>query len=163
MEVVCMLRRALTLCALCALLPAAALAQGSSTETAIGPRVGVSLTPDQFVFGGQAIVGEIAPNLTFDPSLELGFGDNVTSVAMNFDVHYHFVVQNSKWRPYAGGGIGVGFFDFDSGGSETDVGANLVVGASAPTKGGNRFFGELRIGLGDLADLKMMVGWNFKM
>jgi hypothetical protein len=162
MEVVCMLRRALILCALCALLPAAALAQGAM-ETGIGPRVGVSVNPDQLLLGGQMIVGEIAPNLTFDPSLELGFGDNVTSVAMNFDVHYHFVVQNSKWRPYAGGGIGVGFFDFDNGGSETDVGANLVVGAGAPTKGGNRFFGELRIGLGDLADLKMVVGWNFKM
>jgi hypothetical protein len=157
-----MLRRALVLCALCALVPAAALAQGS-IETGIGPRVGVSINPDQIVFGGQAIVGEIAPNLTFDPSLELGFGDDVTVVALNFDLHYHFDVTNSKWRPYAGGGIGVGFFSVDNGGSDTEVGANLVVGAGTPTSGGNRFFGELRIGLGDLPDLKMVVGWNFKM
>jgi len=162
MEVVCMLRRALILCALCALLPAAALAQGS-IETGIGPRVGVSINPDQIVFGGQAIIGEIAPNLTFDPNIELGFGDHVTTVGLNFDLHYHFVVNNSKWRPYAGGGLGVAFFDSDGGGSETEVGANLVVGAGTPTKGGNRFFGELRIGVGDLPDLKMMVGWNFKM
>lgn len=157
-----MLRRALILCALFALLPAAALAQ-TSLETGIGPRVGVSINPDQLVFGGQAIIGEIAPNLTFDPNVELGFGDDVTTVALNFDVHYHFVVQNSKWRPYAGGGIGVAFYNFDGGGDDSEVGANLVVGAGAPTKGGNRFFGELRIGLGDLPDLKMMVGWNFKM
>jgi len=157
-----MLRRALFLCALCALLPAAALAQGS-IETGIGPRVGVGIGPDQVVFGGQVIVGEIAPNLTFDPSLELGFGDDQTTVALNFDLHYHFAVSNSKWRPYAGAGLGVAFFNFDGGGDETEVGANLVVGAGTPTKGGNRFFGELRIGVGDLPDLRMMVGWNFKM
>ena len=26
----------------------------------------------------------------------------------------------------------------------------------------NRFFGELKLGLGDTADFKLMVGWNFK-
>lgn len=156
-----MLRRALLVCALCALVPAAAHAQ-SSIETGVGPRVGVSINPDQFVFGGQAVIGEIAPNLTFDPSLELGFGDDITNVQLNFDGHYHFDLANSRWRPYAGAGIGVAFYSWD-GGDDTEVSANLVVGAGAPTSSGNRFFGELRIGLDDLPDLKMMVGWNFRM
>lgn len=154
------MRRSLLLAlSLCALLPATALAQ---LRTGIGPRVGISVDPDQLVVGGQAIIGEIAPNLTFDPSLELGFGDDVTTLAANFDLHYHFDIENVTWRPYAGFGADIVFADTDHGGSDTEVGGGIILGAGAPTKSGNRFFGELKFGLGDVPSLKIMVGWNFK-
>src|SRR5580765_4164778 len=97
-----MLRRVLVALAFCAVLPATALAQ---IQEGIGPRVGFSVDPDQLVLGGQMIVGEIAPKLTFDPSLELGFGDDVTTFAANFDLHYHFDIENVTWQPYAGFGL----------------------------------------------------------
>jgi hypothetical protein len=132
----------------------------------IGPRVGISLDPEQVVFGGQLIIGEIAPDLTFDPSLEFGFGDDLTIIALNFDVHYHFVVTGAGWRPYAGGGVGLNFIEFDNipgrDNSVTEVGLNLVGGAGVPTSSGNRFFAEAKFGLGDIPTLKMLVGWNFK-
>ncbi len=132
----------------------------------VGPRVGFSSNPDQIVFGGQLIIGELAPSLTFDPSLEFGFGDHATLIATNFDLHYHFVLQNSPWRPYAGAGISLNFIEFDEGfavdRSDTEVGLNLVGGAGVPTSSGNRFFTELKLGLGDVPDLKLLVGWNFK-
>ena len=160
-----MLKRLLLVCALGA--ATAATAQAQAVVGGAGPRVGFSTGPDQLVFGGQLIIGEIAPQLTFDPSLEFGFGDNVTLISTNLDLHYHFVVQGSSWRPYAGGGLGIHFVQFDSpapfgDNSETDIGGNLIVGAGVPTQAGNRFFGELKIGVGDAPDLKMMVGWNFK-
>lgn len=155
-----MLRRLLLAFSLCALLPAAALAQ---LRTGIGPRVGISVDPDQLLLGGQAIIGEIAPNVTFDPSLELGFGDEVTTLAANFDLHYHFDIENVTWRPYAGFGADIVFFDADNAGSDTEVGGGIILGAGAPTSSGNRFFGELKFGLGDVPDLKIVVGWNFKM
>jgi len=154
-----MLRRAIVAFALCALLPGAALAQ---VRSGVGPRVGFSVDPDQLVLGGQMIVGEVAPNLTFDPNLELGFGDDVTVVAANFDLHYHFDVPDMTWRPYAGFGLGINFIDWD-GGDETEVGGNVILGAGVPTSAGNRFFGELKFGLGDIPELKLMVGWNFRM
>lgn len=160
-----MLKRLLLVCALGA--ATAATAQAQAVVGGAGPRVGFSTGPDQLVFGGQLIIGEIAPQLTFDPSLEFGFGDHLTLISTNLDLHYHFVVQGSAWRPYAGGGVAINFVQFDNpppfgDDSETDIGGSLIVGAGVPTQAGNRFFGELKLGLGDTADLKIMVGWNFK-
>jgi hypothetical protein len=159
-----MFKRLIVLGALGALL--AAPAQAQTTIGGVGPRVGFSVDPDQLVFGGQLIIGEIAPQLTFDPSLEFGFGDHATVIAANFDLHYHFNIQGTPWRPYAGAGVGLNFTEFDNGPfrdtSDTAVGGNLVVGAGVPTSAGNRFFGELKLGLGDIPTLKMLAGWNFK-
>lgn len=159
------MKKCLILCAALALLPVAAMAQ--PIATAFGPRIGVSTGPDQLALGGQLELGELAPDLTFMPNLEFGFGDNVTTVQINGDVHYHFQIQGSVWRPYVGGGIGIAFYNFDAGRfgdhSDTEVGANLIVGAIAPTRSGSRFFSELKLGVGDLPDLKLLVGWNFKL
>ena len=159
-----MLKRLLLLGALSALLATSARAE--AVVGGIGPRVGFSVDPDQIVFGGQAIIGEIAPQITFDPNLEFGFGDHVTVIAANFDAHYHFDLQGSAWRPYAGAGIGLNFIEFDNGAfndaSDTEIGGNLIFGAGVPTSAGNRFFSELKLGLGDIPTLKLLVGWNFK-
>lgn len=150
-----------------------ALAQAVSARAdtgvlAMGPRVGFSVDPDQIVFGGQLQVGPVAPRLTFDPSLDLGFGDDVTVIAMNFDFHYHFDLRDTDWRPYVGPGIGIAFYEFDReppfrDDSETEVGGSIVVGTDVRTRGGSDFFGEFRLGVGDIPDLKLMVGWNFRM
>lgn len=145
---------------------AAAPAQAAVVVTGAGPRVGFSIDPSQVILGGHVVLGEVAPNITFDPSLELGFGDNLTTIALNFDLHHHFTLQDSDWRPYVGAGIGITFVEVDAPGrdnSTTDVGGALILGAGTPTRSGNRFFSELKLGLGDIAALKLVVGWNFKM
>ena len=157
-----MLKRLVLLVALGALFSIPS-AHAGATIGGVGPRVGLSIDPDQFVFGGQMIIGELAPDLTFDPSLEFGFGDNMTVISMNFDLHYHFTVSGSSWRPYAGGGLGLNWIDLDGGGgSDSEVGLNIVGGAGVPTASGNRFFGELRLGVGDIPEIKLIAGWNFK-
>src|SRR5262245_15568784 len=153
MEVELMLKRLLFVCVLG--LVTAAPARAQAVLGGVGPRVGFSIDPDQIVFGGQLIIGELAPQLTFDPSLEFGFGDGFTVIAANFDLHYHFIVQNSSWRPYAGGGIGLNFIERDSNdpladNSNSEIGGNLVLGAGVPTSAGNRFFAEMKFGLGDI-------------
>ena len=159
-----MLKRLLLLCAFGA--ACATTAAAEATVGGIGPRVGFSTSPDQIVFGGQAIIGEIAPQITFDPNLEFGFGDHQTVIAANFDMHYPFDLEGTAWRPYAGAGIGLNFIEFDNGPfaneSDTEVGGNLIAGAGIPTQSGNRFFGEMKFGLGDIPTLKLLVGWNFK-
>lgn len=162
-----MLKRWLACGALIALLPLTAHAQSAAVVGGFGPRVGFGVDPDQIIFGGQAIIGEIAPDLTFDPSLELGFGDDVSVISFNFDLHYHFAIQNTAWRPYAGAGMSVHLVQFDAppgveDDSDTDVGGSLVIGAGTPTASGNRFFAELKFGLGDTYDVRGIVGWNFK-
>ncbi len=162
-----MLKKLLVAVTLTALL--ATGAQAAVSATGIGPRVGFSVDPDQFVFGGHVSIGEVAPKITFDPNLEIGLGSNVTIVQFNFDLHYHFAITDSDWRPYFGAGLGIAFNSRDRepparDDSETGVGGGIVLGAGVPTKSGNRFFGELRFGLGDeVPQLKVMAGWNFKM
>jgi hypothetical protein len=162
-----MFRRSLTVAALIALaIPALAFAAEGTGATQFGPRVGLSSSPDQLVLGGQLEFAEFAPNLTVDPNLELGFLDHRTTVAINGDFYYHFAIANTVWAPYAGLGVGLNVTQFDPSARElssTDVGANLVFGASVPTRSGNRFLGELRVGLGDIPQLKLVAGWNFRM
>jgi hypothetical protein len=164
-----MMKRWTWACVFCALALAPLPAQGASPVVAgWGPRIGVSIDPDQLVLGGQLIIGELAPNVTFDPNLELGIGDDVTLIAFNLDGHYHFAIEGSAWRPYAGAGIGINFFSFDAppgveDDTETEIGANLMAGAGVPTAAGNRFFAEMRFGLGDIPEIKLIAGWNFRM
>jgi len=148
-----------------ALAPTSALAASSMTVAGYGPRVGFSIDPDQLVLGGQAVIGEVARHLSFDPSLEFGFGDHLTVISFNADLHYHFELQDTDWSPYAGAGVGIHFIEIDAplaDDTTTEVGGNLVVGVGVPTRSANRFFTEARVGLSnDVPGLKIMAGWLF--
>jgi len=137
-------------------------AAASSERPTFGPRIGISSSPDQLVLGGQVTFPDFAPHLSVSPNVELGFLDNETTVAINADFDYHFEVK-SQWKPYAGAGAALVVTQPSSGSSSTDAGLNLIGGAAVPTRTGNQFFGELRIGLGDIASVKLIAGWNFSM
>ena len=144
-----------------------AAAPVSAQMVSIGPRLGASIDPDQFVIGGQMHFGPVADNLFVSPNVEIGFGDDITTIQLNADLHYVFT-PNNQLHPYVGGGIGFAFYEFDSDGqgngddSETEVGANLVGGLRFMSSGRtSHFFTELRLGLGDVPDLKLIGGWNF--
>jgi len=162
-----MLRRLCFTCLLAGLVPAAALAAEGSFTT-YGPRIGFSTDPSQIVLGGQLELGEVAPDIDFVPSVDLGFGDHTTLVSLNGDFHYRFTVEGQKWQPYAGAGIALHFFTFDNPGpfvdhSDTAAGGSLIVGADVPTDRGSRFFVEGKFALGDGPSFKLLAGWNFKM
>lgn len=156
---------------LAAVLPGAAFAQASHTggpvATAWGPRIGFGSSPDQLLVGAQLELGEMAPDLTIIPNAEIGVGDNVTTLSLSGDVHYHFNVRTSAWRPYIGAGLTFIHASFDAppgfDDSTTDLGATIIGGAIVPTQSGSRFFTELHLGLGDVHDFKLMAGWNFKL
>jgi hypothetical protein len=159
-----MLRRLLVAGAL-ALLPLVAHA-ASPAVTALGPRAGASIDPDQLVVGGQLSLREFAPDWSFDPNLEFGFGDGLTVIAFDLDSYYHLRLSGSDWRPYLGGGLGVNFFSQDAplgkrDDSDTEIGLNLVAGFTIPAGSGDHWFTELRFGIGDIPTMKIMVGFNF--
>lgn len=157
-----MLRRILVALLVLAAIPSAASAGAFST---FGPRIGFSTDPDQVVFGGQLGIYDVAPSLDFMPSGEVGIGDNATTVALNGDFHYRLPLEGARWEPYLGGGVTLLFVNFDNGfgdSSDTFAGGSLLFGASVPTRNGSRFFSELKVGLGDVPDLKIVAGWNFR-
>jgi hypothetical protein len=141
-----------------------------------GPRFGVQSDPDQFVAGAQFDLGEFAKNIRWQPSVELGFGDHKTSLYGNFMVSYYFPV-NAAVTPYAGAQVQAWIFDNDghncnaSGnncddgfddGFNAEIGLDAVGGIETKLKSGNRFLAELQVGIGDIPEIRVLVGWTFK-
>lgn len=150
-------------------LPAIAALLLASTPAAAqlnmgGPRFGFSSDPDQVVLGGQLEFGPYDRSFTFTPNLEIGLGDDLTTIQFNADGNYHFDVGET-WNPYVGAGFALAFYDWDSNGrgedSETDFGANLIGGVRFKLRNASAVFAEMRIGVADVADLKLIGGWNF--
>jgi len=129
----------------------------------IGPRVGATLNPDQIHFGGHIDFGDLAENLMMLPNIEIGFGDDLTTIAPTFELDYRFRSDWGAWTPYLGGGIGPVFYSTDNGGSSTDFAGYLQFGigkGSAGSQSGH-FFIEGKLGLADAPDFKATVGWTF--
>jgi hypothetical protein len=126
-----------------------------------GLRAGVSGSPDQFYFGGHLDTGPIVDRLSFRPNVEIGLGDNVTTIAGNFEFAYWWPLRRHPVSIYAGGGPAVNIFRYGpSFGSHTDVnpGFNLLLGV-AHRQG---LFGELKIGLLDSPEVKFGVGYTWR-
>lgn len=129
----------------------------------IGPRVGMTVNPDQFHFGGHIDFGDLADNLMMLPNLEVGVGDNATTIAPSFEVDYRFRSDWGVWTPYLGGGIGPVFYSLKHGDNVSKLGVYMQFGVgkgSSQSKSGH-FFVEGKLGLGDAPDFKATVGWTF--
>ncbi len=134
-------------------------AQGPAAAANVGFRTGLSLDPDDFIAGIHFRTDPLAEQLYFVPSGEVGFGD-VTMLAFNADLHYVFETH-SKLSPYAGGGMTVNWFD-TQGGSDTEVGGSVLGGLLLGQTSMGRMFFEMKLGLGDVPDAKLLVGWNLR-
>jgi len=137
----------------------------------IGPRLGLTVNPDQFHFGGHIDFGDLSDNLMMLPNIEIGIGEHLTTVAPSFELDYRFRSDWGAWTPYLGGGIGPVFYSYqndywyDHGrhGSSTDLGLYMQFGigkGSAGSQSGH-FFIEGKLGLVDAPDFKATVGWTF--
>jgi opacity protein-like surface antigen len=157
------------LLALAALLPAGeAFAQGTTGVgwKGWGVRVGGSVDPDQVYGGVHFNLGEFAKDVRFRPTIEMGFGDDVTTIQALAEVHYVFS-KVQVWKPYVGGGLGFNYVhannDCDNcDDSDTEVSFAAMGGVETKLKSGTGLFFEGKIGFGDNdADFKACVGWNF--
>lgn len=140
---------------------ALALAQGGT-----GVRGGVSVDPEQAFIGAHVEVGPLVDRLWFRPNLELGFGDNRATVAMNGEFAYWLALPDTDWRLYAGAGPSIIIYRFDEDfrgrpvGDRTRArgGVNFLLGMGHP--GG--FFGEVKVGAIDSPRVKLTVGYTFR-
>jgi hypothetical protein len=130
-------------------LPPLATAQGP------GVRAGASVDPDQFYFGGHYESNALVNRLYFRPNAEIGFGDDLTTFALNFEFVYKFPMS-APWSLYAGGGPAVNIYSFDDD-SDAEGGLNFVFGAE--TRQG--LFFELKLGAINSPDVKFGVGYTW--
>lgn len=149
-----------TLTSIVAFVALLALPTIASADFGWGPRLGVTVDPDQPHFGAHFDLGYLADQLRFQPSFELGLDDDYTLAAFNFDVAYIFGYGSSGWSPYIGGGPGLFLVDTDFG-DDTEAGLSMLGGIEHQLSSGNRFFTELRLGVMDAPDFKWTLGWTF--
>jgi opacity protein-like surface antigen len=152
---------------LAAVVPAAA--QSSSGDglgfDTWGFRLGVADDPDQIVGGLHFDMGELVDRLRLQPDVELGVGDDATTLGVSVPVHYHFDVGES-FRPYLGAGVRVVFIDVDlpagaqGDDSDTEIGLEAIGGLEWKGSDGS-FFLELTAHFNDVHDFQLMAGWSF--
>jgi hypothetical protein len=121
-----------------------------------GVRGGVSVDPDQGFLGAHFETGPLVEHLHFRPNLEVGFGDDVATTAVNLEFVYKWPLPRSPWNFYAGGGPAINLYNFDDD-TDAEGGLNLLGGLEHDSG----FFFEVKTGLWDSPDLKALVGYTF--
>jgi hypothetical protein len=130
----------------------------ASAQVAAGVRAGVSIDPDQFYVGGHIETDPLVERLVFKPNVEVGFGDDVTLAAFNFEFVWKFARRRSEWGFYAGGGPAINLYQRDGPGDDAEAGFNILAGLE------NRrgLFFEFKLGVADSPDFKFGVGFTFR-
>jgi len=134
----------------------AGAARPAQAQVAPGIQGGVSLDPDQVYFGGHVETSPLVDRLRFRPNVDIGIGDDLTLVAINFEFTYTFPMR-SPWDLYVGGGPAINWYSFDNG-DFTEGGFNFLIGA----KHSQGMFFEMKVGMADSPDLKFGVGYTFR-
>lgn len=144
--------------------PAAASANTPGRSLPLGLRAGYTSWENisQVHFGAHAKLGDIFPNVQLTPSLEMGFGDDFTLVALNGDLSYRFTeLVSFPWALYGGGGLGLNYTkpgDFDS---DFQLGFSGVAGLGRTLSGGDEIMVETRFGILDSPGFKLTLGYTF--
>jgi len=133
----------------------------SAQAQGVGVRAGVSADPDQFYAGVHFETRELAEHLRFRPNVEVGFGDDVTLVALNFEFTYRLPPaalprSMSMWHLYVGGGPALNIFRF-SNDTEPEGGFSGLVGLAHR----NGLFAEAKFGALKSPSFKFGVGYTF--
>lgn len=126
----------------------------SAHSQSFGIRTGFSANPDQFVLGGQVEVGMLG-FARIVPSVDVGFGDNLTTIAFNGDFLLRVQIPDASIELYAGGGPTVLYADVNDGPSDWNLGLSAVLGGMVPV-GATVMHLEGRFGIGDAPDFKLI-------
>jgi hypothetical protein len=107
----------------------ALVSPAAAQQTTFGVRAGLSADPDQFFIGAQLETPPITSSgrLTVRPTVDVGFGDDVTLLSGGLDVIFRGDLPNSDWAVYFGAGPSINFFKDDFG-EDVDGGFNGLVG-----------------------------------
>lgn len=132
----------------------------------LGPRVGLSIDPSQFVFGGHGDFGDPFPHTSLlFPVVEIGVGDDRTTTSIGSDLLFRFTNRWGDWNPYIGGELAFIAVNYEVPGgrddTETDLGLMGVVGVEKGIGSSNRFAVEMKFVIVDAPDFKFAAIWTF--
>ncbi len=131
------------------------VAVSASAQTTVGVRAGASVEPDQFYFGGHVETSPIADRVRFRPNVEVGVGNDLTVIAFNIELAYHFPAKND-WNVYAGGGPALNVID-----TPVDTTSAGGVNALIGIQHSRGLFFEFKVGFLDSPNVKIGLGYSF--
>ena len=134
----------------------ALLAVPARAQVSAGVRVGASLDPDQFYFGGHVETPQLAEHVSFRPNVEVGLGSSEKVVAFNFELAYKFPSQQA-WHLYAAAGPALNIIDTNH---DTSAQGGLTVGLGAEHRDG--LFVEVKAGAINSPRFKIGIGYRFR-
>jgi hypothetical protein len=122
-------------------------------------RAGASVDPDQVYVGAHVETGALIERLAFKPNIEVGFGDNVTLAAFNFEFVWKFPPRGGgPWTFYAGAGPAINLYQVEGPGDDAEPGFNFLGGL----ENDRGFFFEFKVGADNSPDFKFGVGMTFR-
>jgi hypothetical protein len=142
--------------------PAAAETERGVRFHGIGPRVGLSIDPNQLVLGAHADLGDpfTHTNLLL-PVVEIGVGNNRTTTLIATDLLFRFRDRWGAWTPYAGGEAGFFFENMNQDDDDTRMVMSGIIGVEKVVSGTGRFAGEVKFSLIDAPGVKLLAIWAF--
>jgi hypothetical protein len=124
-----------------------------------GVRAGVNLDREDPIVGVE-LLAPLRNAWWANPNLEVTFGDHVDVIGMNADFHYDFE-RSGAARFWLGPGLAILFADHEGGGSDTDVGVNLLIGVGFPTSSGVVPYFQGKATVSDDTDGALLFGLRF--
>ncbi|HLA76388.1 MAG TPA: hypothetical protein VJU18_02285 [Vicinamibacteria bacterium] len=140
------------------------LASPARAQGGVGFRAGVSSDPDQLYVGGHADIGPLEGPLWLRPNIEVGVGNDLTTISLNGELAYWLRPRRSPWRLYVAFGPALNLYRWGDEGRhadrETDAEIGFGVGVGLVHRGS--FFVEFKLGALDSPEAKIGVGWTFR-
>jgi hypothetical protein len=136
------------------------IAINATAQSGIGPRLGLSADPGQYLFGAQYESRSLYKELTFRPNFVMGRsiddGDDTTHFAANFEFAYKIPAFESA-AVYIGAGPALIAYKYDST-NHLRGGVNFLVGIEHD-KG---WFEEIKVGGKGSPRVQFTVGYTFR-
>jgi hypothetical protein len=118
---------------------------------------GANINPDQ-VYVGAKYDWPLLDRVWFEPSVDVGFGNDAKLIAGNVEATYRRPLsRRGPWTLVAGGGPALNHYRLP-GVTETELGFNLLGGV----RHARGIFTEFRVGLGDSPELRFGIGYTFR-
>ena len=135
----------------------------SARAQGVGIRAGASVDPNQFYAGAHFETRDLAEGVRFRPNVEVGVGEDLTLVALNFELTYRLPPgapplprSLAMWHLYVGGGPALNILRFQND-MRSEGGFNGLIGLAHDSG----LFAEAKLGALKSPSFKFAVGYTF--
>ena len=133
----------------------------ASAGNSFGVRGGYDTDYDQLLIGAQSELGKVLEIARFAPSVDLGFGNNLTTFAFNGDVRVFLTPPKASATLYGGAGLTMLIVEPKGGDSDSEFGLTLSGGVKFGAGKTRIYNAEARLGIDKMPDLRLLFGIFF--